>query len=158
MRVIKYSEKYAEDVKDLLVQLQEYIAEIDDWELNIMTPEYREEYFKHTLENCKNGAILLARDGDKTVGMICGSMVIYNDFDHTCYACPPLGDIHELVIDKTCRHKGVGSLLLSKMEEYFKKQGCEYCNIGVFEPNTAAKNLYFKKGYITRVRTLAKKL
>ena len=42
MRIVELSLKYEEQVKNLLVELQEYIADIDDWKLNIMTKTYSE--------------------------------------------------------------------------------------------------------------------
>ena len=36
MRIVELSLKYEEQVKNLLVELQEYIADIDDWKLNII--------------------------------------------------------------------------------------------------------------------------
>ena len=42
----EYSQKYDEDIKDLLVELQETLARLDKEEYNIVTDKYREEYFK----------------------------------------------------------------------------------------------------------------
>ena len=44
--IIEYDKQYDEDVKDLLVELQEYIVSIDKEKYNIITKDYREEYFK----------------------------------------------------------------------------------------------------------------
>ena len=44
--IIEYSSQYDEDVKDLLVELQYYIASIDKEKYNILTENYREEYSK----------------------------------------------------------------------------------------------------------------
>ena len=44
--IVEYNNQYAEDVKDLLVELQEFIVSIDKEKYNILTAEYREEYFK----------------------------------------------------------------------------------------------------------------
>ena len=38
-----YEEKYLEDVKDLLVELEEYIVSIDKDNLDTIHPEYREK-------------------------------------------------------------------------------------------------------------------
>ena len=50
MKIIEYEKKYNEEVKKLLVELQEYIASIDKEEYNIITTEYKEAYFKKTME------------------------------------------------------------------------------------------------------------
>ena len=41
MQVIEYEDKYLEDVKDLLVELEEYIVSIDKDHLDQVHPEYR---------------------------------------------------------------------------------------------------------------------
>ena len=41
--IIEYEEKYLEDVKDLLVELEEYILTIDEDHLDQLHPEYREK-------------------------------------------------------------------------------------------------------------------
>ena len=156
MKIIEYQEKYAESVKDILVELQEYIVSIDDWHLNIMTPEYREKYFEKTIKNCSK--IYLALDNNNLIGLICGYIVRYDEDDLCDYACPKTGHIEELIVSKNTRNAGVGKQLLNKMEEYFKSVGCEYCHIDVFEPNEIGKNFYFKNNYTTRMRSLSKKL
>ena len=42
MRIVEYEKKYKEDVKNLLVELQEYIASIDREGYNILTDEFRD--------------------------------------------------------------------------------------------------------------------
>ncbi len=158
MRIIKYNKNYENAVKDLLVQLQEYIALIDDWKLNIMTPAYREVYFKATIETCKNGVIFLAIENNSVIGLICASEVEYDEVDRASYTCPKSAIIHELIVDKNARHSGAGSKLIEKVEEHYASRGFEYCHVDVFEPNEMAKNFYSKHGYITRMRSLAKKL
>ena len=43
MQVIEYEDKYLEDVKDLLVELEKYIVSIDKDYLDQVHPEYREK-------------------------------------------------------------------------------------------------------------------
>ena len=45
MKIIEYNDKYIEDCKDLLVELEEYIISIDEDELDLLHPEYREKMF-----------------------------------------------------------------------------------------------------------------
>ncbi len=44
--VIEYTSKYDEEIKDLLIELQEYIVSIDKEKYNIITSNFREEYLK----------------------------------------------------------------------------------------------------------------
>lgn len=43
MTIIEYEDKYLEDVRDLLVELEEYILTIDQDKLDQLHPEYREK-------------------------------------------------------------------------------------------------------------------
>ena len=41
MKIIEYEEKYLNDVKNLLVELEEYILSIDEDNLDQLHPEYK---------------------------------------------------------------------------------------------------------------------
>ena len=43
MKIIEYEDKYLEDVRDLLVELEEYIVSIDKDELDQVGIDYREK-------------------------------------------------------------------------------------------------------------------
>ena len=62
--ILEYDSKYDEDIKDLLVQLQQYLADIDNEGYNIVDDEYREKYFNKTIEDVKknDGKILLYKE------------------------------------------------------------------------------------------------
>lgn len=156
MEIIEYSHKHQEGVKDILVELQEYIVSIDDWHLNVMTPEFREKHFERILKFCSK--IFIAVEGNKVVGLICGYVVEYDECVKCEYACPKTGHIEELIVNKNIRDCGLGTKLIKTMEEYFISIGCEYCHIDVFETNEMGKNFYNKHNYVTRVRTLSKNL
>ena len=44
MQIVEYENKYLEDVKDLLVELEEYILSIDKDNLDQLHPEYRKKW------------------------------------------------------------------------------------------------------------------
>ena len=77
--IIEYDSKYDEQIKDLLVQLQQYLADMDKEGYNIVGDGYRDKYFEQTLEEVKkcNGKILLYKADEKIVGLIVG--IINND-------------------------------------------------------------------------------
>lgn len=50
MKIIEYKEKYLEDVKNLLVELEEYIVTIDEDNLDRVHPEYRDKMASIDLE------------------------------------------------------------------------------------------------------------
>jgi len=160
LKIIEYEEKYLEDVKDLLVELEEYILTIDIDELDQLHPEYREKMAVLDLEKVKNnqGKCFIAVENDKAVGVIMGIIGTYDEYDYLDYKCPKKGEITELIVSKNVRSKGLGNQLMNKMEEYFKSMNCEYVVIDVFAYNDLAINFYKKQGYHTRGLIDIKKL
>ena len=161
MDIIEYSEKYLEDVRDLLVELEEYILSIDKDNLDQLHPEYREKMALLDLEDVQNhnGKCYLAvNESDKAIGLIMGTIPPYDEFDYLDYKCPKRGEITELIVTSKIRSNGVGQVLINKMEEYFKSVGCEYVIVDVFGYNELGKKFYNKKNYHTRMETMIKKI
>ena len=160
MEIVEYSDKYLEDVKDLLVELEEYIISIDKDELDQLHPEYREQMAILDLEEVRewNGKCYLAIENDKAVGLIMGIIPGYEEFDYLDYKCPKRGEITELVVSKNIRSKGIGRELMKVMEDYFKENNCEYVLVDVFAYNDNAIKFYEKSGYHSRMLVDIKKL
>ena len=160
MQIIEYEDKYLEDVKDLLVELEEYIVSIDKDNLDQVHPEYRDKMAILDLEEVKNnnGKCYLAINNDKVVGLIMGCISKYDEYDYLDYKCPKRGEITELIVTSKIRSKGIGNMLISKMEEYFKSVGCEYVLVDVFSYNNIGMNFYNKCGYHSRMYTNIKKI
>ena len=160
MKIIEYEERYLEDIKDLLVELEEYIVSIDKDELDHVHPEYRDKMAVLDLEevNDNEGKCYLAVEEDKVVGLIMGIIPPYDEFDYLDYKCPKIGEITELIVTNKIRSNGVGQLLINKMEEYFKNLGCEYIKVDVFAYNDIGINFYNKKGYHSRMEIMIKKV
>lgn len=160
MKIIEYEEKYLEDVKDLLVELEEYILTIDKDNLDQLHPEYRNKMAILDLEEVKenNGKCYLAIENNKAIGLIMGTIIKYEEYDYLDYKCPKTGEITELIVSKNTRSKGIGQQLMQKMEEYFKSMNCEYVSIDVFAYNDQAINFYRKQGYHTRMLIDIKKI
>ena len=160
MKIIEYEDKSLEDVKDLLVELEKYILSIDKDNLNQLHPEYREKMAILDLEEVKNnnGKCYIAVENDKAVGLIMGCVFSYDEYDYLDYKCPKRGEITELVVSNNVRSKGIGNMLISKMEEYFKSLGCEYILIDIFAYNDNAIKFYDKNGYHSRMYTNIKKI
>lgn len=160
MEIIEYKNEYSESVKDLLVELQEFIASIDEEKLNIVTPEFREVYFKDMIDNVNNndGIIYVAKENDRVVGFIAGVLVKYDDIDKYGYAIHKRGEVIELMVTNDVQSKGIGSKLLNTIENYFKSIGCIYIQIDVFGYNKNAIKFYDKHGYDSRLITVVKKI
>ena len=160
MKIIEYEEKYLEDVKDLLVELEEYILSIDKDELDQLHPEYRDKMAVLDLEevNNYNGKCYLAIEDDKAIGLIMGCIPPYDEYDYLDYKCPRRGEITELIVTSKTRSKGVGQALMNTLEQYFKSVGCEYILVDVFAYNEIAKNFYSKNNYHNRMEVRIKKI
>ena len=160
MKIIEYNDNYLKDVKDLLVELEEYIISIDKDNLDQLHKDYRDKMAILDLEEVKenNGKCFLAIENNKAVGLIMGYIRKYDEYDYLDYKCPKAGEISELVVTRKIRSKGIGKLLISKMEEYFKEVGCEYIFVDVFAYNEVAKNFYTKNNYHSRMEIRIKKI
>lgn len=160
MMIIEYEEKYLEDVKDLLVELEEYIISIDKDNLDQLHPDYRDKMAILDLDDIKkyNGKCYLAIENDKAIGLIMGYIPPYEEYDYLDYKCPKRGEITELIVTKKVRATGVGKLLMNKIEEYFKSMECEYVLVDVFGYNENGINFYQKNDYHTRMMTMIKKI
>ncbi len=160
MKIIEYEDKYLEDVRDLLVELEEYILSIDYDHLDQLHEEYREKMALIDLEevNKHNGKCFLAIENNKVIGLIMGTIPPYEEYDYLDYKCPKRGEITELIVTSKTRSKGVGQALMNQMEEYFKSVGCKYVLVDVFGYNDLALKFYYKQGYHARMLTTIKKL
>lgn len=160
MKIIEYQEKYLEDVKNLLVELEKYIIKIDKDNLDRLHPDYREKVAIIDLEELKNneGKCYLAIENQKVIGLIMGYVIKYKKYDCLDYKCPRSGEISELIISKNARSKGIGKQLMQKIETYFKQINCEYILIDVFAYNENAIEFYNKQGYHPRMLRNIKKI
>ena len=152
MQIIEYNSKYDEQIKDLLVELQNYLIDIDDWHTQVMLPEYREGNFQMDLRKVNNqeGKIYLAIENELIIGLIMGVVEEKNEIDKLTNDCAKTGSVIELIVKNNIRGNGIGKSLLEKIEEYFKSINCKRINIEVFGPNKKGLNFYKKNDYITR--------
>ncbi|MBE5821824.1 MAG: GNAT family N-acetyltransferase [Clostridiales bacterium] len=160
MEIVEYQEKYLEDVRDLLVELEEYIVNIDKDKLDTIHEEYREKMALVDLEEVadNNGKTFLAIENNEVIGLIMGIVRKWDKYDYLDYKCPKTGIITELIVSKSCRKSGIGNELIKKMEQYFKSINCEYILVDVFGYNENAINFYTKNDYHTRMLTMIKKI
>lgn len=156
MNIIEYDDKYIEDVKDLLVELEEYIVSIDKDNLDIVSSDYRDKMFEYDLSN--SDICYIAVDNNKVIGLIIGKIRKYDEVDYLDYRCPKMGIITELIVTSKVRSKGIGKLLISKIHEYFKDKDCEYVIVDVFNYNDNGIKFYLNNGYHTRMITMINKI
>ena len=155
--IIEYDKKYDEDIKDLLVELQNYIVDMDREKYNIISDEYREKYFEKTIEEVEknDGKILLFLENNKVVGLIVGIINNEETLEYD-FKAPKRGRITELIVSKNIRSKGIGSILLEEMTKYLKDNNCKDILIEVFGYNENAIKFYEKNGYHTRLIDIIK--
>lgn len=159
MEIIEYNDKYINDIKSLLKELQEYIVSIDPYKFNIINEGYEDICFnndyKDVLDN--NGMIYIGVDNNKVLGLIIGIIkeAVYEYDYERKNRC---GVITELIVSKNNRKSGIGKELIKKMEEYFIQNNCKTIDIDVFGYNDNAINFYLKNGYHTRMMTVSKKI
>lgn len=160
IRIKEIERKHFEQVKELLVDLQKYIIEIDKYNLNILSKEYKEKYFDYMINDCNSnqGKVFLAVKNNKVLGLVAGYIEKYNVRDKLDYTCPKKGIVSELIVAKNARQDGIGTKLLLYIQNYFKSIECEYVQIDVFAYNNMAKEFYYKNGYEDRMITVFKKI
>ena len=160
MEIIEYEKKYLDDVRDLLTELEEYIVSIDKDDLDRVHPEYHDKMaILDLLEVEKNcGKCYLAIEDGKTIGLIMGTIIKFDEYDYLDYKCPKEGKITELIVSSKVRSKGIGKALMEKLENHFKSCGCEYILVDVFAYNENAIKFYDKLGYHPRMYIDIKKI
>ena len=160
MEIIEYNSKFDNQIKDLLVELQNYLIDIDDWHTQIMSQEYREKYFQLDMEKVKkqNGKVYLAVTNDSVLGLVIGVVDEKDFIDELTNDCAKTGSILELIVNSNERGNGIGKLLLNQIESYFKSVDCVRINIEVFGPNQSALNFYKKNDYVVRDIIVSKRL
>lgn len=155
--VVEYDSKYDEEVKGLLIELQEHLCSIDKLGYNALEKDFGDLYFKKVMDevNRCEGKMLLYKEDTQIVGLVVG--LINNEReDRYDFKVPRRGRITELVVSKNFRSKGIGTVLLKSMEEYLKSVGCSDILLGVFGYNTEAFKFYEKNGYHVRLFDMTK--
>lgn len=143
----------------MLVELQQHISKLDVEGYNILTDDYREQYFQKVVDEVKKycGKIYLYKHDNQIVGIIVG--IINNDEIETYdFKAPKRGRITELVVSNNIRCNGVGSMLLNAMEQYLKSVGCKDVILSVFAYNEKAIKFYAKNGYHSRLVDMTKSI
>lgn len=158
--IIEYDKKYDEQIKDLLVELQNYLIDIDNWHTQVLLPEYRENIFKIDINKVRkqNGKIYLSVENNVVNGLIIGIVEEKDEIDKLTNDCAKTGSVLELIVKNDIRGNGIGKSLLEKIEDYFKSISCKRINIEVFGPNKKGLNFYEKNDYIIRDIIVSKRI
>ena len=144
----------------LMEELQDYLVSIDDLKRMRRMPEYGESYTERTLQNVakNNGIIYVAETEGRIVGLVVGIIPVQTKEELLELFPCKRGVVLELIVENGYRGKGVGTLLMEKIEGYFKQKGCSVSGVDVFPPNKDACHLYQKFGYFDRNIWMTKRL
>jgi len=86
-------------------------------------------------------SVILAFDGANPAGLA----ICIEGF--STFACKPLLNIHDIVVSKAYRKRGISKRLLSKAEEIALAQGCCKLTLEVLEGNAIAQAAYTSFGF-----------
>ena len=98
--IVEYDPKYDEQIKDLLVELQNYLIDIDDWHTQIMSPQYREKAYEMDMKKVKeqNGKVFVYVENGIVNGVIMGIVNENDEIDKLTNDCAKTGNILELIV------------------------------------------------------------
>lgn len=100
------------------------------------------------------GRFFLAISQEKVVGAVMGFLGKDKDGSFPMR----FGHVTDLFVDKAFRSRGLGTLLMDRMEDYFKALGCQAIFVDVLSFNPGARRLYLRRGYRERIVTLIRLL
>lgn len=93
------------------------------------------------LQRESHGFFLLARRAEE----YCGLAICFRLF--STFRCQPIMYIHDLIVARASRRRGVATALLRGVEELARAEDCCRVTLEVLERNEAAQALYAKLGY-----------
>ncbi len=99
------------------------------------------QYFKWLMKRDEEGFFVAEIDG-KIAGFVAADSTWYSFFD------AEVGEIHEIVVLKEYKGKGIGKKLMEAAENYLKSKGYSIIELWVGEKNHVAKKFYEKLGYV----------
>ena len=144
----------------LMEQLMDYIVSIDDLKRTRRMPDFGESYTQRTLQKVaeNNGIIYVVELDSELVGVVVGTIPEQTKEDQLEHVPSKFGEVLEIVVKAGYRGRGVGTMLMNKLEEYFKENNCDISGVGVLVPNKNAHRLYSKLGYEDRSFYMTKNL
>ncbi len=156
--------EYIESDKDILIKqieaLQKHIVGTDPLRRQTISEKYGEVYTEKLLKAVqeKDGKIYFAEQDQNILGFIAGTVQPEQEGGTLEVVPSHPAWIRELYVDESARGKGVGTLLMETLENYFKSKGCDVVLVGVFAPNGDTHSFYESKGYIDRDITMLKQI
>jgi len=140
--------------------LQKHIVDVDPLRRQIAPPGYSQAYTDKLLKAVseKEGKIYFAVCDNKIAGVITGSISPESPGGTLEVIPTKTGWVRELYVYPEYRKKGIGTVLMSVLENYFKVKDCKVILLNIFAPNKESHDFYVLKGYADRDITMIKEL
>ncbi len=117
--------------------------------------EYRIDFNAHLVQ--PRSCFLFAKDDERYVGYLFGSIEAVNDGYHT-YRMDEVGHIESLAVAPEAQGHGVSSRLRDAFFEWLRSEGVSLCRITVKTKNEKAMNIYRHWGFEADEVTMWKRL
>ncbi|MEN8178881.1 MAG: GNAT family N-acetyltransferase [Pseudomonadota bacterium] len=114
-----------------------------------------EEFWLNQLE-AKNSAFLVAKIQNSVVGFITAKL--NENTEIPFLVSSKVCRVGTVVVSETYQNQGVGSKLMSSIENWAKKYGAKDIHLTVMEFNKNAHSFYENNGYIPTSRIMAKSI
>ena len=157
----EYSKKDHEGLVEMATGLIDLMSSIDPQ--NLFRPKeafdarkYIEARLKKILD--EHGAVFLAFVDEKPAGYLMATIEETTGVDALNKFPIKKGVIDALFVSDVFRGKGIATMLMEKIESFFRDNGCGYSEISCLATNEDARNIYLKKGYQERYIDFLKKL
>ncbi len=139
------SELYREQFREMAKLIPNFIKEGDQ----------SVEFLEKTISDDVSDILVYENDGT-VVGFILLQAKERPDFDFMlpgkyCY-------IMDIIVTKSHRNKGFGTVLMNSAKDWAKEQNCSFINLDVLVNNPGAIKLYEKLGFIPKAQEMYCKL
>ncbi len=161
MLVREFQESDSEKLKDLLIKNWKHHVNLDPWGITTLRVEYGEfavkDLVKHYKETKDSYFPIIEIDGE-VVGFGFANIKSHDEKYRLKHKDYLVGHLQKLYVDDSLRGKGLGKLLIQKMEDYLISKGVNFITLHVYDWNKGALELYTKLGYKDFSSTLIKEV
>ena len=161
IEIREYSKKDHEGLVEMATGLIDLMSSIDPHSLFRPKEAFdARQYIEARLQKIldESGNVFVAFVDQKPAGYLMATIEETTGVDALNKFAVKKGVIDALFVSDAFRGQGISSALLEKIEEYFRKSGCDFSGISCLATNEAARNIYVKKGYQERYIDFLKKL
>lgn len=149
--IFEYKPENLEDLKRLINELGDALKELEP-EIVASGNNVLDSYVESLLNNvkAKRGVIYLAFNQNKAVGAAV-SYVKHEEDEIVDYLY-----LSDLVVTKSEQGRGIGTLLLDRIEKYARENGLKYMRLQSYVKNEGALRLYKRAGFENFLSVLQK--